>query len=105
MLSSGEWYDMRRDTRLAVPTSMRKELVDRVDRGKAIRYFAATQGWSEAMVVQQVLTPSKVKKVSSGRKKRSRHRVGGVKPHNAPHTFRSGGRLMRLLDGNGGLLK
>ncbi len=35
---------------------MRKEIVDRIDRAKAIAYFKATQDWSEAMVVQQVLT-------------------------------------------------
>lgn len=35
---------------------MRQEIVDRIDRAKAIAYFKATQDWSEAMVVQQVLT-------------------------------------------------
>ncbi len=36
---------------------MRKEIVDRIDRTKAIAYFKATQDWSEPMVIQQVLTP------------------------------------------------
>lgn len=36
---------------------MRKELVKRIDVGKAIEYFMATQGWSEAEVRAQVLTP------------------------------------------------
>lgn len=34
---------------------MRKELVARIDRAKAIAYFAQTQGWSEEEVDQQVL--------------------------------------------------
>ena len=36
---------------------MRRELVDLIDAAKAIAYFNATQGWSEAEVRQQVLTP------------------------------------------------
>lgn len=36
---------------------MRRELVERIDRQKAIAFFQATQGWSEEAVVQQVLTP------------------------------------------------
>lgn len=36
---------------------MRRELVERIDRQKAIAFFQATQGWSEEGVIQQVLTP------------------------------------------------
>ena len=36
---------------------MRRELVAKIDRKKAIAYFGATQGWSPAEVKQQVLTP------------------------------------------------
>jgi hypothetical protein len=36
---------------------MRDELVARVDREKAIKYFMATQGWSRDEVIAQVLTP------------------------------------------------
>ena len=36
---------------------MRKELVARIDRAKAYRYFLERQGWSKAMVDEQVLTP------------------------------------------------
>jgi hypothetical protein len=36
---------------------MRKELVAKIDRDKAIKYFMATQGWSKAEVIAQVLTP------------------------------------------------
>jgi hypothetical protein len=36
---------------------MRKALVDKIDRDKAIKYFMATQGWSEDEVIAQVLTP------------------------------------------------
>jgi hypothetical protein len=36
---------------------MRKELVNRIDPNKAIKYFGATQGWSPAEVRRQVLTP------------------------------------------------
>jgi len=36
---------------------MRKELIDKIDAQKAIQYFMATQGWSEADVRAQVLTP------------------------------------------------
>jgi hypothetical protein len=36
---------------------MRQEIVDRIDRAKAIAYFSATQGWSEAQIIAQVLTP------------------------------------------------
>jgi hypothetical protein len=35
---------------------MRRELVDKIDRAKAIRFFGETQGWDENAVVQQVLT-------------------------------------------------
>jgi hypothetical protein len=36
---------------------MRRELVDEIDRTKAIAFFEQTQGWSEEEVIQQVLTP------------------------------------------------
>jgi len=36
---------------------MRRELIARLDRQKTIDYFQRTQGWSEQMTVQQVLTP------------------------------------------------
>lgn len=36
---------------------MRSEIVDGIDREKAIAYFGATQGWSEEEVINQVLTP------------------------------------------------
>lgn len=36
---------------------MRDELVARIDRAKAIKYFMATQGWSRQEVIAQVLTP------------------------------------------------
>ncbi len=36
---------------------MRSELVNRIDRHKAYAYFAATQGWNQAQVDAQVLTP------------------------------------------------
>lgn len=36
---------------------MRRELVARIDRAKAIALFGRTQGWSASMVIQQVLTP------------------------------------------------
>lgn len=36
---------------------MRKELVNRIDRQKAFRYFLETQGWDKKTVEQQVLTP------------------------------------------------
>jgi astacin (peptidase family M12A) len=36
---------------------MRRELVNLIDPQKAIRYFRQTQGWSEQMTRQQVLTP------------------------------------------------
>jgi hypothetical protein len=36
---------------------MRQELVDRIDRQKAIEYYGATQGWDEQTVIEQVLTP------------------------------------------------
>ena len=35
----------------------REEIVNRIDRAKAIQFFMATQGWSEAKVIEQVLTP------------------------------------------------
>lgn len=36
---------------------MRSEIVDRIDREKAIAYFMASQGWSREQVIAQVLTP------------------------------------------------
>jgi hypothetical protein len=36
---------------------MRKEIVDKIDREKAIVLFMRTQGWSREMVIAQVLTP------------------------------------------------
>ena len=36
---------------------MRRELVARIDRQKAYDFFRRTQGWSQPMVDQQVLTP------------------------------------------------
>jgi hypothetical protein len=36
---------------------MRRQLVAKIDPGKAIAFFGRTQGWSEAEVRQQVLTP------------------------------------------------
>jgi hypothetical protein len=36
---------------------MRREVVAGIDRGKALRYFKATQGWNAQTVLQQVLTP------------------------------------------------
>lgn len=36
---------------------MRKELIAKIDRQKAIRYFEETQGWSKEEVIYQVLTP------------------------------------------------
>jgi hypothetical protein len=36
---------------------MRRELVQKIDRDKAVEYFGATQGWSPLEVEQQVLTP------------------------------------------------
>lgn len=36
---------------------MRAQLVNLIDRNKAIRFFGATQGWSPAEVEAQVLTP------------------------------------------------
>jgi len=36
---------------------MRRELVDKIDRDKAIKFFQDTQGWPEDEVIQQVLTP------------------------------------------------
>jgi len=36
---------------------MRGEIVNRIDREKAIAYFMATQGWSRDEVIAQVLTP------------------------------------------------
>jgi astacin (peptidase family M12A) len=36
---------------------LRKEIVNRIDRTKALQHFESTQGWSEAMVIAQVLTP------------------------------------------------
>lgn len=36
---------------------MRRELVERIDRKKAIDYYMATQGWSREEVIAQVLTP------------------------------------------------
>src|SRR5262249_40573964 len=36
---------------------MRRELVAKIDRDKAIKYLEDTQGWTEEEVIQQVLTP------------------------------------------------
>lgn len=36
---------------------LRAELVDKIDPAKAIAYYQQTQGWNEAMVRAQVLTP------------------------------------------------
>ncbi|UFS78283.1 M12 family metallopeptidase [Tardiphaga sp. 37S4] len=36
---------------------MRRELVEKIDRNKAIEFFGQTQGWSAQQVEQQVLTP------------------------------------------------
>jgi Hemopexin len=36
---------------------MRREIIDRIDREKAIAYFMATQGWARTEVINQVLTP------------------------------------------------
>jgi hypothetical protein len=36
---------------------MRQEIVNRIDRDKAIAYFMTTQGWSKEQVIAQVLTP------------------------------------------------
>ena len=35
----------------------RQEIVNRIDREKAVAFFMATQGWSRQMVIEQVLTP------------------------------------------------
>jgi hypothetical protein len=35
----------------------RSQIVDRIDRDKAISYFMETQGWSQDQVIAQVLTP------------------------------------------------
>jgi len=36
---------------------MRGQIIDRIDREKAIAYFMANQGWSRDQVIAQVLTP------------------------------------------------
>lgn len=36
---------------------LRKEIVNRIDRNKAIEYYMRTQGWSRDQVIKQVLTP------------------------------------------------
>jgi hypothetical protein len=36
---------------------MRKEIIDKIDRQKAIDYFMATQKWTQQEVIDQVLTP------------------------------------------------
>jgi hypothetical protein len=36
---------------------LRSEIIDRIDREKAIAYFMASQGWSRDKVIAQVLTP------------------------------------------------
>lgn len=36
---------------------MRRELVEKIDREKAIAYYIATQGWTREEVIAQVLTP------------------------------------------------
>lgn len=42
---------------------MRSELVKRIDRKKAIRYFDVTQGWTAQETMEQVLTPLAVKSI------------------------------------------
>lgn len=42
---------------------MRSELVKRIDRAKAIRYFDITQGWSKEETMEQVLTPLATKSI------------------------------------------
>lgn len=37
--------------------NMRKELVDKIDREKAISYYGRLAGWTREQVIQQVLTP------------------------------------------------
>jgi hypothetical protein len=36
---------------------MRQEMIDRIDREKAIQYFMTSQGWIREQVIAQVLTP------------------------------------------------
>src|SRR5262249_11548672 len=36
---------------------MRKELVEKIDRAKAISYYGRLTGWTPQQVIQQVLTP------------------------------------------------
>lgn len=36
---------------------MRKQIIRKIDRAKAIEYYRQTQGWSEAQTIRQVLTP------------------------------------------------
>ena len=36
---------------------MRAEIINRIDKDKAIQYFMSTQGWSKEQVIAQVLTP------------------------------------------------
>ncbi len=36
---------------------MREDIVNRINRARAIQYFQSTQGWSEQEVIAQVLTP------------------------------------------------
>ena len=36
---------------------MRRELVNRIDRAKAIAFYGQTQGWDKQTVIEQVLTP------------------------------------------------
>ena len=36
---------------------MRKELVEKIDRAKAIAYYKLLTGWNERQIIQQVLTP------------------------------------------------
>jgi hypothetical protein len=46
---------------------MRRELVKRIDRNKAFRYFDATQGWTAQETMEQVLTPLAVHSVMGTR--------------------------------------
>lgn len=36
---------------------MRKDLINRIDRGKAISYYKRLTGWNEQQIIRQVLTP------------------------------------------------
>ena len=86
---------------------MRDELVARVDREKAIKYFMATQGWSRDEVIAQVLTSdqqgfavghhpcrSEVHHVLSN----SRHAHQGRQTDPGRLGYRRAGRRLRGLD-------